>query len=585
MNKNLKICRSRSTTALKKLHEATEVPGKKKYVFQGVFTACSTPEKTIINRNNRSYPEREVLKHLSYLRDTIKEQGSLLGELDHPEGRFDIQLKEASHKITDLWYDTNTHCVMGKIELLDTPNGKIAKELVDAGYPLFVSSRAAGDVNEKTHEVEIAQIFTYDIVCTPGFAEARLEQVNESVLSKNAMNFISEQMYDNLQNGGDSLLALYEADGNLKLDEKALKAAAKPVKLNSLTQPLLEEEFTLPEAETNPNKVDDAEDKKDEEKDEKNETGDKKEVKDESPKDPKKIDKEDDISEDTEDEEKAEKRKLILDISAEDKDGDNPDGDNETEQEENKDAEEKRKLILGITAEEVSDDDKEKDFYSEEDKDDSQEDSGDKKADKEDEAEVDECNARRKKIAQDTDKTIGELEALLASVEKTESVRESIIRRYPFAISLSESNFARFAALRPQQKKKCNDFIVEHQIFDIESINELWATPLQAEKRVQKNWLRLASQRDIDLYCNAPKDVQDAIEESAKYVILETQEEVDAFWSRTGLRQAAARKMQNEQFVNDFKIGQASPYNENMNNNGLGYSEELIKMIEEQMKY
>lgn len=571
MNKNLKICRSRSITALKKLNEAAEAPGKKKYVFQGVFTACSTPEKTVINRNNRSYPEREVLKHLSYLRDTIKEQGSLLGELDHPEGRFDIQLKEASHKITDLWYDTNTHCVMGKIELLDTPNGKIVKELVDAGYPLFVSSRAAGDVNEKTHEVEIAQIFTYDIVCTPGFAEARLEQVNESLLSKNAMNFISEQMYDNLQNGGDQTIALYEADGNLKLDEKALKAAAKPVKLSSLTQPLLEEEFTLPEAETDPNKVNAVEDKIEEA------DNDKKVVNDESPKEPKKINKDDDISEDTEAEEKAEKRKLILDISTEDKEGDNPDGDNKTEREENQDTEEKRKLILGITAEEVSD--KDDDSESEKDKEDNN-----KKEDNKHEAEVEECNARRNKIVRDADKTISELEALLASVEKTESVRESIIRRYPFAISLSESNFARFAALRPQQKKKCNDFIIEHQIFDIESINELWATPLQAEKRIQKNWLRLASQRDIDLYCNAPKDVQDAIEESAKYVILETQEEVDAFWSRTGLRQAAARKMQNEQFVNDFKTDQASPYNENMNNN-LGYSDELIKMIEEQMKY
>lgn len=82
---------------------------------------------------------------------------------------------------------------MGKLEILDTPNGKIAQELVEAGYPLFVSSRAAGDVDEKTHEVEIAQIFTYDIVCTPGFAEARLDRINES-LGVNTMSYLNESV-------------------------------------------------------------------------------------------------------------------------------------------------------------------------------------------------------------------------------------------------------------------------------------------------------------------------------------------------------------------------------------------------------
>lgn len=85
----------------------------------------------------------------------IKQSGSILGELDHPEGRFDIQLKEASHKITDLWYDQENHNVMGKLEILDTPNGKIAQELVEAGYPLFVSSRAAGDVDEKHMKLKL----------------------------------------------------------------------------------------------------------------------------------------------------------------------------------------------------------------------------------------------------------------------------------------------------------------------------------------------------------------------------------------------------------------------------------------------
>lgn len=532
----LKICRSRSFTALKKLNEAAVENGKKKYVFQGVFTACSTPNNVIINRNNRSYPEKEVLKHLSYLRDAIKQNGSLLGELDHPEGRFDVQLKEASHKITDIWYDTNTHCVMGKIELLDTPNGKIAKELVDAGYPLFVSSRAAGDVDEKTHEVEIAQIFTYDIVCTPGFAEARLEQVNEK-LSVYAQKFINETVYSEINHNSDRAIALFECDENFKVDKKIQEAAARPVKLNDLIRPLLEEdEFVLPEAETDPNKIDKDEKEEKDSKDEKDSS--KKEVKDESPEKTKEIDKDDDISENDEEDKKAEKRELILNIKAEDKEGDEPTDDNESDKDSKEDTAEKREKILGITAEEFDGEEEEK-----EDKPTDEDSKDDKETSDEDEDAIDECDARRKKIADDADKTIAELEDLLNSVEKIESVRESIIRRYPFAISLSEDNFARFAALRPQQKKKCNDFIVEHAIFDIQSINELWHTPLQAEKRVQKNWLKLASQRDIDLYCNAPKHVQDAIEESAKYVILETQEEVDRFWQKTGLRQAAARKM------------------------------------------
>ena len=105
MNKNLKMCIEVSNTPLKMLNESKTVDSSNKYIFSGVFTACSVPGHVVINRNNRSYPATEVLKHLTYLRESIKNQGCLLGELDHPEGRFDIQLKEASHKITDLWYD------------------------------------------------------------------------------------------------------------------------------------------------------------------------------------------------------------------------------------------------------------------------------------------------------------------------------------------------------------------------------------------------------------------------------------------------------------------------------------------------
>ena len=570
------MCVIKSVTPLHKLNESTENSPSEKYVFQGVFTQCSVPGHVVINRNKRIYAEDEVLKHLGYLRETIKNQGSLLGELDHPEKRFDIQLKEASHKITDLWYDQKTHCVMGKLEILDTPNGKIAKELVDAGYPLFVSSRAAGDVDERTHEVEIAQIFTYDIVCTPGFAEARLERMNEG-LSNNALSFINESISVAKKNNNKNRVLtntpnaeVYLIDENVKIDENVNKYMNKTANINELSQPLLEEdnaEVELPTADTNPHTVSD-EDKKE----------------DNAPKDTKKVDAtKDDISET--DEDKAEKRSLILDVTGEDAEGNEAKADNNTE--ENSDKAEKRSLILDIQAEETSEDD-----AFEEDNQDKEEDKTDDNSvekpeeidNKEDVAseDIDSMDNKKDRIKKEAEEEIAELDAIMNSVIKTESVKESIIRRYPFAISLSDKNFAKFAALRPNQKKKCADFIVEHAIYNVEAINELWTTPLKESKRMQQNWLRLASSTDVDLYCKAPIEVQNAIEESAKYVILETQQDVDEFWRKTGLRQAEAQRRMNEQFVSDYKKNVARQAN--VETNPLGYNLDYINLTEQWFK-
>ena len=63
--------------------------------------------------------------------------------------------------------------------MLDTPAGQIAKRLVDAGVPLSISSRAAGNVGPDK-KVQIKKIFTYDLVADPGFQDAQLERVYES---------------------------------------------------------------------------------------------------------------------------------------------------------------------------------------------------------------------------------------------------------------------------------------------------------------------------------------------------------------------------------------------------------------------
>ena len=145
---------------------------KGKTVLEGVFA-----EFGVENRNGRVYEEKEYLPHLEYLKKDMS-NGNLLGELDHPE-RFEVALGNVSHRVTDLWYDQGQRQIKGRIEVLPTPKGQIAENLLNAGVPLSISSRAAGTVNEdKT--VQIQQIYTYDLVAKPGFEAAQLSTVNES---------------------------------------------------------------------------------------------------------------------------------------------------------------------------------------------------------------------------------------------------------------------------------------------------------------------------------------------------------------------------------------------------------------------
>ena len=142
------------------------------YVLEGVFAQFG-----VENNNHRIYEEQEYLPHLDYLKKKSSEN-RLLGELDHPD-KFDISLSKVSHLIEDVKYDAKKRQIVGRIKLLDTPSGQIAKNLVDTGVPISISSRAAGEVGENK-KVQIKRIFTYDLVADPGFENAQLSKVNES---------------------------------------------------------------------------------------------------------------------------------------------------------------------------------------------------------------------------------------------------------------------------------------------------------------------------------------------------------------------------------------------------------------------
>ena len=580
--KNL-VIKSKSKSPLKIFEAADSTPSAKKYVFQGVFTACSTNDHVVVNRNNRIYGEQEVLRHLSYLRENIQTNGFILGELDHPIDRFDTQMKEASHMITDLWYDQPSHCVMGKLEVLDTPNGQIARKLIDAGYPLFVSSRAAGEVDARTKEVHIEQIFTYDIVCTPGFAEARLQKVEES-LANNVKNYLNESAITIKNDRAsskkfgilDESVSVVESDVDVPALNEWQKSLMENSSLEKVSKPLLEEdeEFKLPEADINPiktNESDDDEAKEEEKKDSSKENADEK-----------KDDKKDDAKEEDKltDEELAERRAKILGIEAF-----SVDGENETED----DAEEKRGEILDVEAKPAEDEDETSEEPDvEEDKTDEDindnvcsDKKEDKKDDKKDNKVLNDAD-KSEDIKKKTEKDMDKYKDLLDKAKKLSDVKESIVRMYPFAISLSDENFARFAALQPADKNKVYNYVMEHAIFDVQAINEQWTTPLINEKKALKNWLKLASEEYKKLYVAAPQDVQDAIEESAKYVNIQTQADADIFWLRTGLKKhddSIIRRSLNEQYQINENATEISATSETARD--LGYSMDYFKMLED----
>ena len=149
--------------------------GKRNTFIEGVFLQAD-----ITNRNGRMYPmsimEREVAKY----NENYVGTGRALGELGHPDGPS-INLDRASHLITSLKREGNNF--VGKARLLETPMGKIAKQLLDEGVKLGVSSRGLGSIREQNGVKVVGEDFMLataaDIVADPSAPDAFVNGIME----------------------------------------------------------------------------------------------------------------------------------------------------------------------------------------------------------------------------------------------------------------------------------------------------------------------------------------------------------------------------------------------------------------------
>lgn len=148
--------------------------GKHNTYIKGIFMQSEQQ-----NRNGRVYPKSVLEKELQRYQNMISEKRSL-GELGHPPNP-QINLNNVSHLITNLQWEGND--IIGTAKILDTPMGKIAKNFIEEGVRLGVSSRGLGSLKERNGINEVQDDFhlaTVDIVADPSAPDAFVEGIMEN---------------------------------------------------------------------------------------------------------------------------------------------------------------------------------------------------------------------------------------------------------------------------------------------------------------------------------------------------------------------------------------------------------------------
>jgi hypothetical protein len=155
-------------------------PGK--LFVKGVIQRADT-----LNQNGRIYPKDILFKEVENYKKVVMERRAM-GELDHADDPV-VNLKNVSHLITDIWADDEV--IFGKIEILPTPMGNIARNLIESNVKVGISSRALGSVRSRG-DADVVQddlhLICWDLVSEPSTPGAYMmreaKEVDPRILNK-----------------------------------------------------------------------------------------------------------------------------------------------------------------------------------------------------------------------------------------------------------------------------------------------------------------------------------------------------------------------------------------------------------------
>ena len=189
-----------------------EKDGQKEYFIEGIFMQAEQK-----NRNGRVYPRETLMKEAKRYDTEYVQKNRAMGELGHPQGPT-VNLDRVSHLVENLSQDGNN--IVGRAKILETPMGKIVKNLMDGGVRLGVSTRGMGSLKQKNGVNEVQKDFmlsAVDIVADPSAPDAFVDGVMEGKAWVWENGVLKEQDLT-------SVCSMIQTASKCELEEKKLNA-------------------------------------------------------------------------------------------------------------------------------------------------------------------------------------------------------------------------------------------------------------------------------------------------------------------------------------------------------------------------